>query len=50
MESQAAECDQPENAAAEVTFIPYNPSPEFLQRKMYFLIEQLKIMHSELPE
>lgn len=25
-------------------------SPEFLQRKLYFLLEQLKIMHSSLPE
>lgn len=28
----------------------YNQSPEYLQRKLYFLIEQLKIMHGELPE
>lgn len=26
------------------------PSPEFLQRKLYFLLEHLKKMHSELPE
>lgn len=25
-------------------------SPEYLQRKLYFLLEQLKKMHSELPE
>lgn len=25
-------------------------SPEYLQRKLYFLLEQLKTMHSELPE
>lgn len=25
-------------------------SPEYLQRKLYFLLEQLKIMHSALPE
>lgn len=25
-------------------------SPEYLQRKLYFLLEQLKVMHSELPE
>lgn len=25
-------------------------SPEFLQRKLYFLLEHLKKMHSELPE
>lgn len=26
------------------------PSPEFLQRKLYFLVEHLKAMHSKLPE
>ncbi|XP_030375732.1 gonadal protein gdl [Scaptodrosophila lebanonensis] len=26
------------------------PSPEFLQRKIYFLVDQLKAMHAELPE
>lgn len=26
------------------------PSPEFLQRKLYFLLEHLKKMHGELPE
>lgn len=25
-------------------------SPEMLQRKLYFLLEHLKQMHSELPE
>lgn len=25
-------------------------SPEYLQKKLYFLLEQLKIMHNELPE
>lgn len=25
-------------------------SPEYFQRKLYFLLEQLKTMHSELPE
>lgn len=25
-------------------------SPEFLQRKLYFLLENLKKMHGELPE
>lgn len=25
-------------------------SPEYLQRKLYFLLEHLKEMHSELPE
>lgn len=25
-------------------------SPEYLQRKLYFLLEKLKTMHSELPE
>lgn len=27
-----------------------HPSPEFLQRKLYFLVEHLKTMHSKLPE
>lgn len=27
-----------------------NLSPEFLQRKLYFLLEHLKKMHCELPE
>lgn len=26
------------------------PSPEFLQRKLYFLVDQLKQMHAALPE
>ncbi|EDW26202.1 GL24834 [Drosophila persimilis] len=26
------------------------PSPEFLQRKIYFLVDQLRTMHAELPE
>lgn len=25
-------------------------SPEYLQRKLYFLLEQLKTMHGDLPE
>lgn len=25
-------------------------SPEYLQRKLYFLLDHLKKMHSELPE
>lgn len=25
-------------------------SPEYLQRKLYFLVDQLKSMHSNLPE
>lgn len=25
-------------------------SPEYMQRKLYFLLEQLKTMHNELPE
>lgn len=27
-----------------------NHTPEYLQRKLYFLLEHLKEMHSELPE
>lgn len=26
------------------------PSPEYLQQKLYFLLEHLKKMHSALPE
>lgn len=26
------------------------PSPEYLQKKLYFLLEQLKVMHAALPE
>lgn len=29
---------------------PDQPSPEYLQRKLYFLVEHLKTMHSKLPE
>lgn len=32
------------------TGVTDQPSPEFLQRKLYFLLEHLKKMHSELPE
>lgn len=30
--------------------VDFNPTPEYLQRKLYFLLEHLKEMHSELPE
>lgn len=26
------------------------PSPEYLQKKLYFLLEQLKVMHAALQE
>lgn len=32
------------------TIVNDQPSPEYLQRKLYFLLEHLKKMHSELPE
>ncbi|EDV40873.1 uncharacterized protein Dana_GF23703 [Drosophila ananassae] len=28
----------------------HQPTPEFLQRKIYFLVDQLRKMHEELPE
>lgn len=27
-----------------------NHTPEYFQRKLYFLLEHLKVMHGELPE
>lgn len=39
---QAAASEAPEQNA--------DISPEYLQRKLYFLLEHLKRMHSELPE
>lgn len=35
------------------TFMPEmieTPSPEFVQKKLYFLLEQLKQMHQAIPE
>lgn len=39
-----------ENLEENDAEIQYHQTPEFLQRKLYFLLEQLKIMHSSLPE
>lgn len=35
---------------AENTCTNEQLSPEYLQRKLYFMLEHLKKMHSELPE
>ncbi|XP_023164447.2 gonadal protein gdl isoform X2 [Drosophila hydei] len=34
----------------ETASLQQHHTPEFLQRKIYFLMDQLKEMHSELPE
>ncbi|SPP89757.1 gonadal protein gdl [Drosophila guanche] len=40
-----------QNEPVAVAEDPYpQPSPEFLQRKIYFLVDQLRKMHAELPE
>lgn len=43
---------EPTSSATEDNTLESNEnlSPEFLQRKLYFLLEHLKKMHSELPE
>lgn len=46
-ESQAQSDESP---TEEAPAIQYNQTPEYLQRKLYFLLEQLKIMHADLPE
>lgn len=33
-----------------ITAMEQLQSSEYFQRKLYFLLEQLKIMHSSLPE
>lgn len=38
-----------ENDSTDILNEEYH-SPEYLQKKLYFLLEQLKIMHNELPE
>lgn len=48
--TQSNECtDETTNQSNEYTDDNHQ-SPEYLQRKLYFLLEQLKTMHSELPE
>ena len=39
-----------EQARDEEQSCEINHTPEYLQRKLYFLLEHLKEMHSELPE
>lgn len=57
-EIESKKLEQPDDQSTSET-IPTNetesgdggqPSPEFLQRKLYFLVEHLKTMHSKLPE
>lgn len=43
-QSQEDEDEQP------TTAIDPTQSPEYLQRKLYFLLEKLKTMHAVLPE
>lgn len=40
----------PEETSYNTTEASEKLSPEFLQRKLYFLLEHLKKMHCELPE
>ncbi|CAD7081036.1 unnamed protein product [Hermetia illucens] len=44
-----ADTEQEPEAGSEAV-LPETPSPEYLQRKLYFLLEQLKNMHQALPE
>ncbi|XP_055688100.1 gonadal protein gdl [Lutzomyia longipalpis] len=39
-----------ENTSMTGEGIPEAPTPEYLQRKLYFLLEHLKSFHAELPE
>lgn len=41
--------DQPQ-MEDQPTTMDLTQSPEYLQRKLYFLLEQLKMMHAVLPE
>lgn len=45
------DCLQPDDTPSTDDVLPVDQyQGEFLQRKLYFLLEQLKIMHSDLPE
>lgn len=44
-----SEIETDQDGLAEPTIDP-TQSPEYLQRKLYFLLEQLKTMHAVLPE
>lgn len=39
--------DAPEKATNE---LPLEQTPQYIQKKLYFLLDQLKIMHAKLPE
>lgn len=45
-----AEASTSQEAPADDEIAEEVLSPEMLQRKLYFLLEHLKKMHSELPE
>lgn len=44
-----SDSDQPQMEEPQAVLDPIQ-SPEYLQRKLYFLLEQLKKMHDALPE
>lgn len=44
------ENDDDSSGAAAITYTRDQQGPEYMQRKLYFLLEQLKLMHQELPE
>lgn len=50
MEIDGSEEASTSQASEEIDGTADEISPEYLQRKLYFLLEQLKQMHSELPE
>lgn len=50
MEIDGSEKASTSQASEEIDGTGDEISPEYLQRKLYFLLEQLKQMHSELPE
>lgn len=48
--SQPTENGEENANTAESVDDTNTPSPEYLQQKLYFLLEHLKKMHSALPE
>lgn len=42
--------DETETSTSTLLIVENKQSPEHLQRKLYFLLEHLKKMHSELTE
>lgn len=47
--SALAACSSSASSSAEILDFA-ELSPELLQRKLYFLVDQLKQMHAQLPE